>query len=217
MPTLRYPLDANGPKRLELAWEGYYRNFTVKLDDQLISQVSGPQALSAGRTLALPDGSTLLLRSSGVPLFNELRVWRNGQPLPGSAADPALRLRNTYQIILLIAGLNLVLGLLAGLLRVPVLVQLGFSWGSFILGALYLVLGLLVRQQSFVALLLTLLLYGLETAMSVAIPLLTGSGQNLVALVARLIILYFLILGLGALRQLSRAPAAPASPVPGAG
>jgi hypothetical protein len=207
MPTLRYALEPNGPKRLELAWEGQYRNFVVKLDDQVIGQVAGQKALSAGHTLPLPDGSSLTLKTTGSALANELRVLRNGQPVPGSASDPTVRLRNTYQIIFFIAGVNLVLGLLGGLLRPDILRQLGVGWGTFMLGAVYLLLGLLVRQRRLLALVLTLVFYGLETVMGQLVPLLSGSGQNVAGLLVSALFLWGLYQGLPAIRQLRRTEA----------
>jgi hypothetical protein len=210
MATLRYALEENGPRRLELSWEGQYQNFTVKLDNQPVGRVADHKALAAGQRLALPDGSTLEVRTVGTALANELRVLRDGRPLPGSASDPRLRLRNSYQLLFLIAGVNLAAGFLAGVLRVTFLVELGFSGGSFVLGVVYLVLGLLVRQRSAVGLALALSLYGLEAAMGLVVPLFTGGSPNLVALAVRLLFLWVLGLAFPALRQLRQAePAAP--------
>jgi hypothetical protein len=205
MATLRYALEENGPRRLELSWEGQYQNFTVTLDNQLVGRVADHKALAAGQRLALPDGSTLEVRTVGTALANELRVLRDGRPLPGSASDPRLRLRNSYQLLFLIAGVNLVAGFLAGVLQVTFLLQLGFSGGSFVLGVAYLVLGLLVRQRSAVGLALALSLYGLEAAMGLVVPLFAGGRPNLVALAVRLLFLWVLGLGFPALRQLRQA------------
>ena len=214
MPVLRYPLEPDGSKRLELAWEGQYEKFTIKLDGHVVGQVPSRQALAAGHSLPLPDGSTLTLKTAGTALANELRVLRDGRPVPGSASDPAMRLRNTYQFIFFIAGVNLVLGALAGL-GVDFLAQLGLGWGSAVIGAVYLVLGLMVRLRSLLALLLTLLLYGLETIMAVAVPLLTTSGPNVTALLVRAVVLWFLFQGVPAIRQLQPGGAGPAAPKAG--
>ncbi len=205
MPTLRYALDTNGPKRLLLSWEGQYRDFTIKLDDQVVGQGLGAKELAAGHTLALPDGSTLHLQTAGVPLVNELRVQRNGRPLPGSATDPASRVKAAWQVIFLIAGLNLVLGLIAAVFSVNFLLQLGLGWGSVILGLLYLGLGLLVQRYSLFALLMALVLFGVETVLQLFVPVLTGSGPNVAGLLVRALVLFVLAQGLPALRHLRRA------------
>jgi hypothetical protein len=214
MPTLRYALEENGPRQLELSWEGQYQQFTVKLDDQVVGQVPDRKALLAGHRLPLPDGSTLELRTVGTALANELRVLRNGRPVPGSASDPALRLRTAYQLIFFIAAVNLLGGLVAGLLRVEFLTQLGLGWGSLIFGAVYLALGLLVRQRSAFALIMTVALYGFETIMGLLVPVLITSRPNVAGLIVRLTFLWVLLQGFPALRQLRQVetPAATREP-----
>lgn len=211
MPTLRYALEPNGPKRLELAWEGAYDQFTIKLDEQEIGRVPDRKALAAGHQFPLPDGSTLMVRAAGTALANELRVLRNGQPLPGSATDPEIRLRNVYQVLYLIGGINVALGLLAGL-GVAAVTGLGFTAGSAILGVVYLGLGGRVSGRSRLALALAVLLYGLETLMGVLVPLLSTSGPNVVGLLLRGLVLWYLLQGFGPLRQLREAGLPPAAP-----
>jgi hypothetical protein len=211
MPNLRYALEAGGPKCLELTWEGLYRNFTVKLDNAVIGPVVDAAALAAGHSVTLPDGTTLLLQTEGSRLVNELRVRRDGQPLPASATDPARRVRLAGQLMLVIAGLDLGLGLLAEVLRLDALRQLGFGWGSFILGLLYLGLGLLtLRQRSLAALLMALFLYSLETAFQFLVPLLTGTLPNFLVLIVRALVLFTLAQGIPALRHLRQSEALPA-------
>ncbi len=211
MPKLHYALESGGPKRLELAWEGLYRNFTVKLDSAVIGPVVDAAALAAGHSLTLPDGSSLVLQTQGSRLVNELRVRRDGQPLPGSATDPAQRVRLASQLILLIAGLDLGLGLLAEVLSLEALRQIGFGWGSFILGLLYLGLGLLtLRQRSIAALVMALFLFSLETVFRLLVPLLTGSLPNVLELIVRAIVLFVLAQGIPALRHLHQTATLPA-------
>ena len=209
MPKLHYALEPNAPKRLELAWDGHYRDFAVKLDDEVVGQVPGASALAAGHSLRLPDGSTLLLKTSGNAFINELRVTRDGKPLPGSAADPASRLRLCYQLLLAIGGLNLVLGLVAAVLNLRALQALGFGWGSLLLGALYVVLGLLVRQYSLVALFMALVLYLLQMLFELVLPFLGGGSPNGLWVLARVLILIGLLQGIPAIRRLRRAEAQP--------
>ena len=73
---------------------------------------------------------------------------RDGEPLPGSSSDPQTRYKNAYLIVYFIAGLNLLLGVLASLFNVALLQQLGIGFGSILLGFVYLLLGFFVQKKS---------------------------------------------------------------------
>jgi hypothetical protein len=48
MPKQQYALEQGGPKRLEISWTGIWRNFTVRLDGQVVGTVENQKALRAG-------------------------------------------------------------------------------------------------------------------------------------------------------------------------
>src|SRR5690349_9384101 len=94
MPKQTFALEAGGEKRLEVSWGGMFKNTTVSLDGNSIGVIPDQKALLAGQEFRLPDGSTIKVQLVRSFISTELRVFRNGQPLPGSASDPLTRLKN---------------------------------------------------------------------------------------------------------------------------
>lgn len=107
MARRHFPLERGGPKRIHLRWSWGHRRFQVALDEGPPWSIER-DALRQGVTLTLPDGSGLLVHhlkrrwySVGVP--DELRVERDGVPVPGSDGDPRLIGRQMGLIVLFFA------------------------------------------------------------------------------------------------------------------
>ena len=94
MPSQAYALKEGGPKRLQISWEGFWKNAIVQLDDEIIGTLATRKQLSAGHEFLLPDGSSLNLQLVRTLTAYELHVLRDGQPLPGSASAPESRVRS---------------------------------------------------------------------------------------------------------------------------
>jgi hypothetical protein len=205
MPKQSYSLVAGGPKRLELSWQGLWRHLTVILDGRVIGTFPDQKALSAGQVFKLPDGSPLkiqLVRKYG---STELQVQRNDLPLPGSSSDPQVRLKTAYWMIFFIAGLNLVLGVLAWFFNIQALLQIGFGFGSVLFGLVFLLLGFLVqRKRSYFALILAIVLLFVDGIVGMVLSTLQGYSPSVGGFIGRIILMIPMIQGLGALNYLKR-------------
>lgn len=80
----------------------------------------------AGQRFRLADGSSLEVQLKRTLFSTDLRVSRNGIPLPGSAGDPATGWKNAYGLMYFIGGLNILIGLLA-MFGVAFLLDLGIG------------------------------------------------------------------------------------------
>ncbi|MBX3062961.1 MAG: hypothetical protein KF726_08295 [Anaerolineae bacterium] len=205
MATQQLAFERGGEKRVELSWDFNWRNFTIKLDNQLIGTIEGGmKAIKEGRDFTLPDGSTLHVGlkplSSGV---SALAVMHNGKVLPGSAADPVRRLRNAYWIIYILAATILIVGLGSLFSGTPDTT----SWIIFGAGLVLLALGYFTAQRSTVALLAAILLllagaiYGFYDAVAMASQV---QIPAIIRVLGALSTLYFLWLGLGAIKELKQ-------------
>jgi hypothetical protein len=207
MPTQRYALESGGPERLEVTWKGVYKNFTIKLDDKVIGSFPGQKELKAGQDFALPDGSVLhaqlIQKLSGA----ELQILRNGEPLPGSAADPEQRLKVAYGIVFFVAGLNIVLGLIAILFQIEFLQAAGISIGSVVFGLIFLALGFLVKRGSAIALLIAIVLFALDGVLGLVFAIVGGFNPSIAGIVTRIILIIPMVQGVGAIRALKQEPA----------
>ncbi len=117
------------------------------------------------------------------------------------------RQRNAYLALYIVGGLTLVLGLVAELGRVDALQQLfGSGWVVAAEGLILVVLGYFTMRGSLLALGIALGLYALDSIATVAIAGIRGIWL-------RLIVLFFLVQGFMALRELKRRQTVAASPV----
>jgi len=206
MPKQLYALEPNGPKRLEVSWRGLWKDFTVKLDGQVVGVLPNQKALKEGGDFPLPDGSRLTARLK-TGLQTELRIEHDGRPLPGSDADPKMRLKLATGVVYFVGGLNVVVGLLAWLAQVEFLLELGIGWTSAAFGALFLALGFFVNRRSRVALAIAVALFIADGVITlVAAAALTGR-VTVPAVFMRVVLLLPMLQGFGAMKALDRADA----------
>lgn len=172
MPTQKLALIRGGPKRLEISRALFsWRNIVVRLDGQEVGAIRTRKELIAGQHFPLPDGSVLTLRLTRSFLNSELQVFRDGWPVPGSSSDPAKLLSNAYQAIFFIAGVNIVVGLLALLFNVQILAGLGANAITFLFGLVFLALGFAVKSESKTALWIAIGIFALDTVLLVFVTL----------------------------------------------
>lgn len=192
MPAKKYALEPGGRQRLVLCWRGSWKCLTVWLDGQEVGTLPDQRALRAGQSFFLDDGSNLHVQLVQNFLTPELRLVRNGRPLPGSPSDPAERLHVAYAALFLVAGWHLAIGILAELYGSDALARLGIGGSCLAVGMLFLVLGLMVRRRSTRALFAAMVLYGLEALASVMVAASRGGGIS----AGGLLVLFFFMAGM---------------------
>lgn len=184
MPSRKFALEKGKVKRLEISWKLFWKDITVHLDGKKVFSCSSREELEEGRQFSLEDGSVLKIQlDRKMPILPELLVLRNGQPLPGSDSDPEQKLKNSYQMIFLVAGLSILVGLLI------------YKIEFFISGFVFLVLGFFASRRSKVALGLAVLLY----SAGIVIAVIAGSWWSLPLAI---LIVMLMIRGFGAIENL---------------
>jgi hypothetical protein len=123
------------------------------------------------------------------------------------------RQRNASIALYIVGGLTLLLGLVAELGRVTVLLQLfGSGWVVAVEGLILIVLGYFTMRGSLLALGIAIGIYGIDAILTVV-------GGGIQGIWIRALVLFFLIQGFLALRELKRRQAiatSAGSPSPGA-
>jgi hypothetical protein len=198
MPTRKYILERGGTQRLEISWKILWKNITIRLEGKEIGSIKNQKELLAGRDFSLNDGSILKVKL--IQGFSpELQVTRDGQPLPGSDSDPFQRLSLAYKMVLFIGWLNVVLWLIAELLKVGFLQRFGFGFGSIIVGIIFLILGFFMKRKSKYALLIAIILFFGDGIL--AAFFLSEQARNYVTggIVARIFLLIPMIQGVSAI------------------
>jgi hypothetical protein len=206
MASIKLALSEAQPKRVEILWSGLWKNIRVLFDGEEIGRIADKAELDRGADFTLPDGlGTLRVHFHKEFAGGELRVTRNGHPLPGSASDPLTRVKTAAHILYFIAALNAVLGLVAVLGNVTVLLDLGLGWITVGLGAVFGSLGFLVaRKRSTIALIAAIVLFGIDGLLSVGASVGASRSPPIGAIIMRIFLLLPMVRGIGATREASR-------------
>ncbi|PYQ21472.1 MAG: hypothetical protein DMF79_08135 [Acidobacteria bacterium] len=224
MPQKKFSLEAGGPQRLEVSWRGGFKDLSISLDGQSVASFEGPKELKDPQRVSLPDGSTLEVQVASVFVIPELRLTRDGEPIPGSASDPATRHAGAWGMVLAVAILNVAIGLLVELFDVTSMRAIGAGWGSLLSGLVYGVLAFFVRRRSQVALGLAVGLFILDGIFVLVAGAQAARNPPVGSLVARVFFLIPMVRGFAAIRELeqprrvrrsspSRPASAPSRPV----
>ena len=203
MPVQTYTLDPDNPKRLDISYKAFWRGATVYLDGQEIGTAPGKQELTRGQEFKLPDGSVLKLRLVQSLLGSELRVLRNGEPIPGSASHPETTVKTAYWVLFLIGALGILFGGLSLGLHVDMLGEMGITTYSIGLGVVFIILGLMVRRRSLPALYAGIALYAADTVLGLVLTAQSGGTPGIFNILFRGLIFMPLVQGVGALRKLN--------------
>jgi hypothetical protein len=202
MPTKVYSLEEGQPQELVLDWNYGWENLNIYLDGAHVGAVREQASLISGQEFTLPDGARLKVQLVRAPLLPRLSVLHNSRPLPGSPTDPAVTIRISSEIILLIAAFNLLLGGLAVFTRAAFLGAQGLGAHNLLLGLAFLGLGLWTRRRSGIALWSAIVLLLLEGMINVAVTVIAGGLPGFAGLLLRLLLLVYISQGAEALREI---------------
>jgi hypothetical protein len=203
----KFALQKGEDKRLEISWKARWKSVAVKLDDQEVGTIPGKAQMLEGRDFDLPDGSRLRVQLKKITIGPPtLWLYRNDKPLPGSNADPQKRLAVAYRSIFFIAAGNLLVGAIAAIVEDKALQDAGFGVLALIGGAVFLVLGLLVRKRSLPALAIAMIILLADTVFSsyMFIELIdtNDAGRAAWGIILRVTLLFWMWPGLAAIREL---------------
>jgi hypothetical protein len=146
MPTKTYYLDSARTDAVTASWSLFFRNFCLRYQGQELGRLT-PTELKTGREFVLPDGRLLLVRLQQKFGAQGLDFQVEGQPLGGTVNDPLTQINTGFAALLLIAGLNVILSLVALLGQVEALGQLGLGWETLVEGLLYAGLAVLGKYR----------------------------------------------------------------------
>lgn len=192
MTKREFALEEGSERRVQLEWRGLWKDFTVSLDGRELGRMNGQKELENGDIYPLEDGTVLEVKLT-TGFTTELKVTRDGEPLPGTDGDPREQVDQAAAVVLFIAGLNLVLGLVAELGQVGLLLDNGVGWSSVVLGVVFLGLGLWARKGSKVALILAIALFAIDGALGLYFTLEAGTNPGTGGVLMRV----FLLIAMG--------------------
>lgn len=200
MPHQQLSLAPNEPARLRLEWGGYYRQFKVLLDGELVGEIEGGQkALKEGHDFQLPDGSNIHVRLHQTQLIDELQVLKDGKPLPGSASDPLNKVRAAILTGSLWGFLDLALGVIAIITSSVFMQRAGFGWHSLAFGIVLLVVTYFMGGGLRWAFLVGIVVFLADSLTGFLLASQAGLRPSSAAILARVLFLAPLVRGVTAL------------------
>ena len=173
MPGKLYQLDTEAKKILELTWRGNFKNLEVKLNNKSFGIIKNKSELSEGRTFEIDYKTNLSVRLvKEMHLFQEIELLVNGRPVAGSMTHPEKRLKDVFTLIIILAAINIILGLLSMVTSVTFFRELGIGFWNIVYGGIFIMLGLMIRdKKSMFAMIAILIILFLDI---IAVFLLSG-------------------------------------------
>ena len=207
MPKKSYALIPGGSKDLCIQWRWGWRPTEVFHKDGLVLRFLNKKELKVGKKATLPDIGVLKVRlEGGLMQADNLRLEIDGEPLPGTAGDAFMRLSYAYGSLSIVAGLSLILGLLAmfNVFEWP-RQFLGNGIATVIEGMVFAVLAYLTSRRSKLALGLGLVLFvgGCILAIVVQVTADQRSPGLVGGLIMRIFLAYYMFGGFKAIDELN--------------
>ncbi len=194
-----YALEKGQPKRLEISWKGLtWQDIQVKLDGLIIGRIPGRRELEEGREFQIDANNRLSVQLVRNLTSQELKVLLNGRPLPGSSSDPHHRLAAAYGVIFFIAGVTIIVGLVAELARIDFLLEAGLGIFAVVTGLILGALGLLVWKK------LSSIALGFATGLLVLDTILSVASGNFTIVIVRVFLLIPMFGGFSAIKEIKR-------------
>ena len=199
MPTFNYSLERGQPKRLKIVWN--FSNppeLSVRLNGTEIANISATvPELTLGHQIDLPDNSVLNIQL----VKGSLCVSKNNIPLLNSPGDPHRKIRNAYISAFLLGGLSIYIGILSTFFfHIPEIL-------TIILGAVLIILGFLIKRESFwplvIAVIVQLLFNAIPNLLNIK-AIFAGGLFSIFSFALRSYLLYQMIMGIGAWRSIKK-------------
>ena len=150
--------------------------------------------MQGGKTYTLPDKSKLEVNFQNSIFSSGLILKRDGVPIPDSVNDPMTSIKASWQIALIVAIYNLVIGIVFAANEFDTPYMPNFGYITAIIGVGYLILSQLIKRKSLPALIGFMVLFSLET-------LLEAATNYSFFVLLKAAIIYYLFLNLDAFKK----------------
>lgn len=203
MAMIKYALEKGQPKRLGISFKGNWQEVKVFFDGEEIGAFRDAEHVRKGEEFALPDGSRLSVQLTGGKMFPMFKILKDGQPLTTMGPSAADRLKMTCNIMYIVAAANLFGGIMGLLGYTAAIMPASVAWYSVIIGVVFGVLAFFTKRKSVLALGIAVGLLVLG-GIWVLVNFQNLSGWAWVGLAFRLLFLFALLQGFGAIQTLKQ-------------
>lgn len=206
MPKIQYALEPGAPKRLVIQRGTFSDRLTLTFDGAPLAELRMREVKKTARQIALPDGTTLSVKSTPAVTGYQLELRRNGQPLPGSSTDPETMVKGGAYTLYVVAALTVLFALLSGVITGGTEAEdVGAIVGIAVSAALYAVLGFFASRGWMSAMIIGLVLYAADAFYTAFEASSVGVTNPARGIFLKIIIMVFLVRGIQGAWQLRKA------------
>lgn len=202
MPTKVFYLLPDQQEPVEVSWRGAWKEISVLFNRKQVGTFANQKELKKGAEFELDDGRKLSVKLRGM-LMPELELLIDGIEIPGSPTDPLVKIAEATNIAWLIGGLNLLVGILATLMKVNLLLQMGIGVANVGYGVVILGLSFGVKKKSLISLIVIIALVILDLV-STFIAAADANVNPTTGILIRIFLLVALFRGVAAMRTLQK-------------
>jgi hypothetical protein len=200
MATKTFYLDEEKKEKLDISFGIGWKNFSIKHNGTGLGAPVSKKELKNGVEYRLPGENVVRARvKSG--LIQELELLLNNVPIKGSPTDPDQVIKTTFNLAVIIATLNILIGMLGMLDILPMLKTMGIGLGSFIWGALILLLSFGIKKKSSFAAYAIAGLLALDIILTIVFAANVNSNTPTAGIVIKVIFILYMIKGAKALKK----------------
>lgn len=151
MPKKTFYLNAEKTETINISWGFSWKNTSITYNGHEIGSFKNQKELKEGNEFMLDSSRILSVKLSGT-ISPELDISINNEPIEGSPTNPKHQLKQISNLAIGLGIFSIVIGLFSELLKIEILINLGFGIGSILIGGIVIGLGFGVRKHSLIAL-----------------------------------------------------------------
>lgn len=207
---MAFTLHEDGENRLEISSDGKWRSTDIRLDGKLAATLSKGE-LFKGYDLTLQGGSVLQFKLKRHFMQRErIQITVNGQSIRSkvTGVENDMIIHNAAGLLFMIAAINLIIGFISIYFKPEGLIRLGLGWQNIAFGLVYVILGIFTGRKSALALILFILIFGVDSVAFVILSLVTLNWIFIFILLFRMAFLSAAFIALGEIYQRRGSPVA---------
>ena len=164
MASLLFNVPGEQPKKVEVTWDGKYRNLQVFLDGEKVSKETPiHKNLKQGIQLTAPDNHIIGLKYFQSWMWSQnsaLEVTWDGTVLQNSGSKDNVQVKDAMSC----TGIIALIGLLSAILLIAT--NTNYSLPAIIIPVIYIILWLFIRKSNSTAMIIFTVVYFIETVLS---------------------------------------------------
>ncbi|HJX70379.1 MAG TPA: hypothetical protein VJ346_00450 [Bacteroidales bacterium] len=178
MPDKLYSLDREGKQILDVSWKRNFTNLELNLNNKLLGKIKSRQELLQGKEFKISHDKRLSVRLiREMYLFTVLELLVNGFPVEKSMTHPVKKLIEIFLLIIIIAVINLIIGLLGLIADEGFFRRMGAGFWNIIYAGIFILLGMMMKEKKSLFAMISMIVLMVLDIISSFLFLMEAAGQ----------------------------------------